>query len=180
MWFPINLHYLYGIPINSHPGAFGVARKFNFHEGIDLYGHKGQQVYAIEPGEVISVAPFTGPSAQHDWWLDTEAVLVKNDSGTYWVYGEVDSQVKVGDRVKQGTVVGEITPVLPPHKHRPDIPGHSVNMLHLEKWSSAYNPDEGWAAWKTREARPPWLADPTPDLIAILQKVRHPFKFLTY
>ena len=34
-WFPVNLNKIRGLPINSHPGAFGCARKYNFHEGID-------------------------------------------------------------------------------------------------------------------------------------------------
>jgi murein DD-endopeptidase MepM/ murein hydrolase activator NlpD len=38
------------IPINSHPGAFGCHRRYNVHEGIDLYGKEGDPVYAISSG----------------------------------------------------------------------------------------------------------------------------------
>lgn len=169
MWFPINTQYFTGIPINAHPGAFGNARKFNFHEGIDLYGKEGMTVYAINPGVVVSNEAFTGPSVGHDWWLPTDAVTVKSDT-EYFVYGELKSDLKVGDIVKSGSRIGELVPVLPPEKIRKDIPRHSNVMLHLEKWNFKYNPEVGWKPWTTRTDRPEWLEDPTQDLINILIK----------
>lgn len=177
-WFPINFEKLRGLPINSHPGAFGCARKFNFHEGIDLYGEPGDWVYAIRGGEVISNRSFTGPSEGHDWWLDTDALLIKDEYG-YYVYGELHSNLKAGDIVHAGDKIGELTPVLPPHKKRLDIPGHSVTMLHLERWNALYSPEMGWSAWDSRETRPIYLEDPTPELISILQSKNRPIKFLT-
>lgn len=177
-WFPINFEKLRGLPINSHPGAFGCARKHNFHEGIDLYGEPGDWVYAIREGTVISNMTFTGPKEGHSWWLDTDALLVKDEDG-YYVYGELRSTLKAGDVVTPGQKIGELTPVLPPHKKRVDIPGHSVTMLHLERWSLAYDEVGGWSAWQTRESRPNYLLDPTPELIEILQHKNRPVKFLT-
>lgn len=177
-WFPINFEKLRGIPINSHPGAFGCARKYNFHEGVDLYGEPGDWVSAIRSGVVISNRSFTGPSEGHPWWLDTDALLIKDDDG-YYVYGELRSPLKAGDVVHSGQKIGELTPVLPPHKKRLDIPGHSVTMLHLERWNNLYNPEMGWSAWNTRESRPLYLEDPTPELISILRSKKIPINFLT-
>jgi hypothetical protein len=173
-WFPINFELIRGIPINSHPGAFGCARKYNFHEGIDLYGEPGQWVYAIRDGEVISNMGFTGPAEGHPWWLPTNALLVKDEDG-YYVYGELNSPLQKGDKVRAGDKIAELTPVLTPDKFRPDIPGHSVTMLHLERWDNTYDPSTGWSSWATRDSRPKYLKDPTLDLVNILvSKYRKP------
>jgi hypothetical protein len=177
-WFPINFELVRGIPINSHPGAFGCARKHNFHEGIDLYGKSGDIVTAIRPGKVISNSTFTGPSEGHPWWLETHALLIQDEDG-YYVYGELNSDLKAGDIVSTGQNIGQLTPVLPDYKFRPDIPGHSVTMLHLERWSNQYDPATGWIAWKTRESRPKYLEDPTVTLINILTERRREVKLLT-
>jgi len=189
MWFPLNVHLNNrGIPINSHPGAFGNARKYNFHEGVDLYGKEGDWVYAIKDGEVISNEPFTGPSVGHPWWLPTDALTIKtlhhpyksdNPQTEYYVYGELKSPLKVGDIVKMGTRIGELVPVLPKDKIREDIPEHSNVMLHLEKWNHKYDSVKGWRAWTTRDDRPEWLEDPTLDLIEALKLKFLPVKLLT-
>lgn len=133
-WFPVNLELVRGIPINAHPGAFGCARKYNFHEGVDLYGKPGDVVNAIRPGVVVSNERFTGPSVNHPWWLETDALLIRDEEG-YYVYGELQSFLKAGDTVTTGQNIGNLIPVLPPEKFRPDIPGHSTTMLHLERWN---------------------------------------------
>lgn len=170
MRFPINLQYCKGIPINSHPGAFGCRRKFNFHEGIDLYGKEGHIVYAIKPGIVVANRPFTGPKTGYDWWLDTDAVLVKSDT-EYYCYGELKSDLRPGQTVGMGTILGELVPVLPPEKIRSDIPEHSNVMVHLEKYDlEKYHPDMGWSSWEEFGKKPDYLLDPTIDLINILKK----------
>ncbi len=176
--FPINQDKLRGLPINAHPGSFGHTRKYNFHEGIDLYGEPGDTVYAIRNGVVISNCTFTGPAEGHPWWLDTDAVLVKDEHG-YYVYGELRSNLKPGDLVSAGDIIGKLTPVLTDDKFRSDIPGHSTTMLHLERWNSSYDPNSGWMAWNTRLERPKYLEDPTPELINILNQQHIQFKFLT-
>ena len=176
-WFPVNLELVRGIPVNAHPGSFGCSRKYNFHEGVDLYGNPGAIVYAIRPGIVISNEKFTGASVNNPWWLETNALLVKDDEG-YYVYGELESPLRKGDTVTTGQNIGTLVPVLPPEKFRPDIPGHSTTMLHLERWNSLYDPSTGWSAWNTRETRPKYLEDPTPELIKILIERHRPPKFL--
>lgn len=177
IWFPQSLEKHRGIPINSHPGAFGCARKYNFHEGVDLYGDKGDYIYAIKSGTVVANAPFTGPATGYHWWLDTNAVTVQDDSG-FFVYGELYSTLKVGDQVSRGSKIGELVPVLPEHKYRADIPAHSVTMLHLERYNTSYSPDMGWASWDERKLRPSYLEDPTPFLIKSLTDRRREVKLL--
>ena len=72
-----------------------------------------------------------------------------------------------------------MVPVLPPEKFRPDIPKHSVTMLHLERYNNDYNPELGWSSWCAREFRPPYLEDPTPFLIKALTDKKKPIKLLT-
>lgn len=180
MWFPINTQKNRGIPINAHPGAFGCRRKYDFHTGIDLYGKPGDWVYAIDDGIVVSVDRFTGKRPD-SWWLPTDAIIVEC-ANCNWVYGEIipNPKIRIGDRVRSGQLLGELTPVLPPEKLRLDIPKHSVTMLHLEKYDRTYEPEMGWAIWKDRLDRPKYLVDPTNDLIAILQKAYRKVELLTY
>lgn len=177
-WFPINLEKFRGLPINSHPGAFGCARRHNFHEGIDLYGTPGDYVYAIKNGIVVANERFTGPSVGFGWWNDTDAVTVQDDDG-FFVYGELKSTLKVGDKVSKGSKIGELVPVLPNNKLRKDIPEHSVTMLHLERYNNEYTIDRGWASWEHWDSRPFYLEDPTPFLIKALIDRRKEVKFLT-
>lgn len=176
MWFPINTQKNRGLPINAHPGAFGCKRRHDFHTGIDLYGKPGDWVYAINEGIVVSVDKFTGTS-DTSWWLPTDAIMVETPTEN-WVYGEVKSYVKVGDKVKRGQVIGELVPVLKPEKLREDIPKHSCTMLHLEKYSRNYEPAQGWATWKDFDSRPSYLLDPTQDLIDILTKAYRKIELL--
>ena len=175
--FPIDIDKFRGLPINSHPGAFGCARKFNFHEGIDLYGSPGDGVFAIRDGVVVANMPFTGPKTGYGWWLDTDAILVKDDTG-YYVYGELKSDLKVGDNVEANQKIGQLVPVLEDYKTRNDIPGHSVTMLHLERYSLDYDIYGGWSSWDKRENRPKYLIDPTLDLINILTNLGLRVNFL--
>lgn len=178
MWFPINFEKIRGIPINAHPGAFGCARRHNFHEGIDLYGTPGDWIYAIRPGTVVRNYGFTGPSVGYAWWLETNALLVQDTEG-YYVYGELSSNLGEGDVVRAGDKIGEMIPVLPDDKFRLDIPGHSCCMLHLERYNTLYHPDSGWASWEQWDSRPEYLEDPTPELINILMSKHREPVFLT-
>lgn len=161
-WFPLDP--TPGIPINAHPGAFGCARRHNFHEGVDLYGKSGDSVLATRSGVIVANRGFTGPKTGFPWWLDTDALLVQDQDG-FFCYGELKSPLSVGTQVNAGDRIGQLVPVLPPGKRRPDIPGHSVTMLHLERYSNAYTVSMGWASWEKREDRPFYLLDPTNWLI---------------
>ena len=153
-----------GIPIGSHPGAFGATRKHDRHCGIDLYCPEGSWAIAVEPGTVAAIEDFTGSKAGCPWWLDTMAVKVEGPSGTV-CYGEIipARTLKPGDRVRTGDVVGTVTPVLRPGKERPDIPGHSRSMLHLQLYTrGSTHRDHDWG----RDTEMPGnILDPTGPLM---------------
>ena len=149
------------IPRFYEPGAFGAIRKFDIHEGVDIYTHDCADVFAVEDGVVTAIYEFTGKKADCDWWNETWCVKVKGKSGVV-TYGELQEpwNIKVGDKVKAGGLVGRVTPVLRPEKYRPDIRNHSVAMLHLELRTETCHLD-GWRLDGERDKR---LLDPTPYL----------------
>ena len=149
------------IPRFYEPGAFGAIRKFDIHEGVDVYTHDEAPVYAVEDGVVTAVYVFTGKKADCDWWNETWCVKVEGKSGVV-TYGElVEPTIEVGENVIGGvTVVGHVTPVLKPEKYRPDIRNHSVAMLHIELRRETCHLD----GWKLDGARDKRLLDPTPYL----------------
>lgn len=152
--FPLK-NYKHAIPMGDEFGAFGVKRKFDMHTGVDLYCNEGDEVYAIEEGTIVAIEWFTGPSINMPWWNDTQAVAIRSSNGTI-NYGEVkaNSDFKVGDRVKEGDVIGWVTPVLKVDKGK--VP--STSMLHLELYSE-YTGD--WALWEVGTEQPSNLLDPT-------------------
>lgn len=150
------------IPRFYEPGAFGAVRKFDIHEGVDVYTHDGAPVYAVEEGIVTAVYEFTGKKADCDWWNETWCVKVKGKSGVV-TYGELaypGELAPLGVKVAAGQVIGHVTPVLRPEKYRPDIRNHSVAMLHIELRKETCHLD-GWKLDGERDKR---LLDPTPYL----------------
>lgn len=147
-----------GLPIDSHPGAFGTRRAHHTHEGVDIYLPEGAPVLAVEEGVVVKVVPFTGPLAGLPWWRDTTAVFVEGASGVV-VYGEIQAKVREGDQVKPGALLGWVERVLVKDKGRP------MSMLHLELHAagSRVAPE-----WLVHDARPEVLRDPTPFLMECL------------
>lgn len=134
-----------------HPGSFGAVRKFDIHTGIDLYCPEGTEVYAIEPGEVISVEDFTGPKAGYPWWFDTQAVLVRGAHGVL-LYGEVTAKVEAGAQVQEGQLLGTVKRVLRNDKGKP------LSMLHFE----LYSPETVKSGlWHLNTPQPKNLRDPT-------------------
>lgn len=154
-----------GIPINHHPGAFGFHRRKNHHTGVDLYCEDMEGVYAVEDGTVVKVEVFTGPKRGHDWWEETYGIMVEGSSGVI-NYGEVEPHLEMvvheGAKVHRGQFIGRVKRVLFKDKHRPDIPGHSTSMLHLELYKHG---TRDFADWHD-PAKNPNLLDPTPYLLA--------------
>lgn len=151
-----------GIPINHHPGAFGFHRKKNHHTGVDLYTNDGEPVYAVEDGMIVHIAQFTGPELGHTWWEKTWGVMVEGKSGVI-NYGEVTpaNGFTTGIRVFRGDKIGYVKRVLFEDKYRPDIPGHSTSMLHLELYRHG---TRDFADWHDPQKNPD-LLDPTPFLM---------------
>lgn len=151
-----------GIPKGHHPGAYGYMRKHDVHSGVDLYCQENQKVFAVEDGRVVLVEAFTGPSDGTPWWNDTQCVMIEGASGCV-NYGEVISSVRLGQRVYRGQIIATVTPVLREGKERPDIPGHSRNMLHMELYKHGCRKTTD--PWMNREIVPADLLDPTDYLI---------------
>ena len=153
-----------GIPLNFHPGAFGFPRKkgMSRHTGVDLYSTEGDPVLAVEDGVVVSVEAFTGPQDNSPWWLDTDAVLVEGKSGVI-CYGEVIPDVEVGQAVRRGQEIAQVSTVILEGRERPDIPGHSRSMLHIELCDRGTKAaSRGWKQGRAELG----LCDPTPYLLA--------------
>jgi hypothetical protein len=123
----LNLDNEVEIPVFPHVGAFGVRRRYDHHCGVDLYAPIDTPVYAVEDGEIVDICPFTGPSAGYDFWLDTEAVYVRGESGVV-VYGEIEVErnLKIGDKILQKQYLGKVKRVIIKDKGRP------TSMLHIE------------------------------------------------
>lgn len=153
------------VPSGNHLGAFAVERKNHIHEGVDIYCEKGDEVFAMECGEIVKIIPFTGEIADSPWWNNTYAVIVKH-KGFYVNYGEIAplDDLFVGQKVKEGELLGYIIPVLKEDKGRP------MSMLHLEMYKIEtdlkYVPTKSWDLGKSR---PKGLINPTGYLIKYLK-----------
>lgn len=155
------------IPSYYEPGSFGFQRKYEIHNGVDIYCQDGSKVFAVEDGEVVAIKQFTGKNLKMDWWLDTWAICIKGKSGVV-CYGEMnqDFNFNVGDKVKQGDVIGTIKAVLPKEKIRKDIRNHNNAMLHIQLFKD-YENDEQLLNWYPNKERNKMLLDPTPYLMLI-------------
>jgi len=153
-----------GIPVRKHPGAFAYQRRHDIHSGVDLYCKEGSVVLAAESGRVVLMEAFTGPSDNTPWWNDTKCVMIEGASGCI-NYGEIQPEnwLQIGQNVSRGTVIGRVTPVLPVGKERPDIPGHSRSMLHVELYK--HDVRATTEPWTDPEKVPEGLLDPTPFLL---------------
>lgn len=168
--FPLHKAYSHdpvcsGIPTKGHPGAFLTNRKHHTHTGVDLYTEDGQQVHAVEDGKVVGKENFTGASQKTPWWEDTKCILIEGASGVI-CYGEITPAygIEVGKQVKRGEYIARVKRVLPLHKARPDIDGHSTSMLHLEIY-----PHGKYTAFEEMGDNPDSfdiLKDPTPFLLS--------------
>lgn len=161
MQLPIPLNNFSGIPMNFHPGAFGFQRRVNWHPGIDLYTTDKQSVRAIEDGIVVGTGIFTGPAIESPWWEETYYLMIEGKTGVF-NYGEIyEPDYKVGDVVIEFENIAKIKRVLFEHKLRPDIPGHSCSMLHLELYTHGTTEPVHWHQFQ----KPSNLLDPTPHLL---------------
>ena len=158
--FPLK-NYNYELPKDNDLGAFGTPRKFDVHTGIDLYCKMNDEVFSIEDGEIVAIEWFTGKKVNMPWWYDTQAVAIKGEYGTI-NYGEVkvNPNIKVGDKINEGDLVGWVTPVLKVDKGK--VP--STSMLHIELYTEY---DGNWAIWNLDESQPNNLLNP----LTLLEKL---------
>jgi hypothetical protein len=151
-----------GIPMGNHPGAFAYHRHKAHHTGVDLYTDEDAPVYAVEGGVVVGIQGFTGAKVGMEWWNDTDAVLVEGRSGVV-NYGEIKPRgsLKIGSKVQRGDLIGWVTPVVKAGKERPDVPGHSRSMLHIELYPHGH---KEWTAWPLGQEEHAQI-DPTDTLL---------------
>ncbi len=152
------------IPEGDHPGAFGAVRKHDVHTGVDLYCEDGDDVYAIEEGEVIAIEKFTGEWAGSPWWNNTSAVLIEGESGII-LYGEVypGRHIYLHKKVYCGEYIGSVQTVLKKNKGQP------MSMLHMELYSKSES-DISSVTWNLNEPKPDRLEDITQLLIEAIKK----------
>jgi murein DD-endopeptidase MepM/ murein hydrolase activator NlpD len=162
MKFPL-IGYKYEIPTGNEFGAFGTTRKFDVHTGVDLYCEELTEVVSIEDGEIVAVEWFTGEKVGMPWWNNTQAVAIKGKSGII-NYGEILTNLKIGDKVTEGQLIGRVTPVL--KKDKGKVP--STSMLHIEMYKEY---DGDWSVWEIGQSKPDNLLDPTDLLISIRKRV---------
>lgn len=161
MIFPLK-NYNFKIPQGNHPGAFGFKRKHDFHTGVDLYCNDFDPFFAIENGIIVNIEQFTGPEVGSDWWSNTFAIMIEGKSGVI-NYGEIyrpDSDLKIGDTLKEGDFIGNVKQVLKSNKVRNDIPNHSCSMLHIELYKHGTVEFVDWF-----DEKPSNLLDPTEILL---------------
>lgn len=139
--------------VNSQ-NKFGGIRKYDIHTGIDLFCEEFSNVYAIESGQVINKNQFTGEEVGSPWWNSTDFLLIKGNFN--FLYGEIESSLKIGDNVKEGDIIGRVKKVLKVDKGLP------MCMLHLELYDNDYKGNG--EIWNLGEEQPPMLLDPT-DII---------------
>jgi hypothetical protein len=73
------------------------------------------------------VEPFTGPTDNSPWWLDTDCVLIEGASGVI-CYGEIETNMRVGERVEKGRrVIGHVKRVVPVGTEHPELQGRHYN-----------------------------------------------------
>ena len=139
------------------PGGFGTIRKYDTHTGVDLYCEDGDEVFAIEDGVVIAIEDFTGENAGSPWWEQTQAVVIKSGN-LIWLYGEITTDLVVGQKISEGQIIGNVKRVLKKDKQKTP-----TSMLHMELYDD-YN---GSVIWEHNKPKPNGLLDPTNKLIKL-------------
>jgi murein DD-endopeptidase MepM/ murein hydrolase activator NlpD len=146
------------IPFKGHPGAFGAIRKYDIHQGVDIYVPHNTPVCAVEQCIVMDVYWFTGSNSNlpTPWWNNTQAVLVYNRFlHNYFIYGETTTDLEIGDIVAKGELIGYVDTVLKTDKGKP------MSMLHFEVWKNKPINYKPWVPWIDKNNKPKYLCNPT-------------------
>ncbi|HHB0714498.1 peptidoglycan DD-metalloendopeptidase family protein [Enterococcus faecium] len=117
----------YAVPLKNYTisSPFGT-RGGEFHRGLDLAAAQGEPIYASKAGMVIK-AEF------HPSWGNY--VAIEHEDGTTALYAhQQEYQVKVGDKVKQGQIIGYVGSTgnsTGSHLHFELCLDHSLNQSQL-------------------------------------------------
>lgn len=157
------------IPSPGSPGSFWEDRGDRRHCGIDLYGHCGSKVRAIEGGNVLDIGIQTSPEWS-PYWNTTYYLIIRQNNRLLVRYAELgDYQVEKGVRVKECECIGHIGQVIntdnvdnkaPAYIHQLKDAGR-ICMLHLEVYASLPSGEELYMGgnWYGKEA-PEYIRDP--------------------
>lgn len=169
--FPVINWHLNELPKSSQPGSFGFKRSKDIHTGVDLYTLGMNNIKAVEDGLIVNIENFTGPKVGSPWWQDTQSILICGQSGVC-CYGEVlpIHGLKIGAKVQQGQILGNVIPVLKENKWRPNILNHSRYMLHFELYKHG-TIESVW--WNLHDNKPDNLLDPTDKLQEALDNINN-------
>jgi len=94
------------IPRYDEPGSFGAIRKYDIHQGVDIYCHEWAGVHAVEDGNVVDSYQYTGSSVGSEWWNDTWCIKVKGLSGVV-TYSELKMPSELESGFKMIVVDGK-------------------------------------------------------------------------
>lgn len=157
------------VPASGTPGHFWEDRGDRRHCGMDIHAPAGSDVVAVEPGEVVTVAPFTSPEII-PYWNETFYVLIRHESGHFCKYAELGSTAVLrGEPVEAGQVIGQVGMVLNDQAIRDDAPFYIQklkeaglgSMLHLEVYRVMPKPLPNYLGGNLFGApRPAELVDP--------------------
>lgn len=140
--WPVPASYTQCPPSSGQPGSFGEDRGDRRHCGVDIYAPEGSSVTAFAPGAVIAVEIFTSPE-RLAYWNRTFLVSVRMFDGHTARYAEMaTTQVRVGQLVRAGDVIGTVGTVLrrkdidstAPEYIRQLKQNRHLSMLHFELW----------------------------------------------
>lgn len=163
------------VPARGSPGSFWEDRGDRRHCGVDLYAPAGSKVASIGEATVLEVGPFTNPRSV-PYWNETLYLLVEDEGGRFFKLAELASaEVRVGDRIESGQILGRVGSVLNPMKIDDRAPAYirglkdrgRTAMLHLELYASRPESSERYRGGNWfGPGRPRGLLDPTDLLIA--------------
>lgn len=155
-----------GIPVGSHPGAFGFQRKHEVHTGVDLYTDNHQPVFAVENGLVVGMGHFTGEQDGSGHWENTDYLLIEGASGVI-CYGEVAivESLRMGQVVCAHDYIANVVRVIKEGHERPNIPGHRPSMLHIELYPHGHRAAAPQMASRFDDLFMTMLIDPTERLL---------------
>jgi murein DD-endopeptidase MepM/ murein hydrolase activator NlpD len=167
------------VPCRGSPGSFAEDRGDRRHCGVDLYATPGSKVVSIEDGIVLEVGTFTSPRII-PYWNETFYVVVENESGSFAKFAELaEVDVRLGDRLVSGQMLGRVGSVLNPEKIGDDAPAYikslkeegDSSMLHFELYGSRPEFSERYMGGNWfGPGKPRGLLDPTEWLLAISER----------
>jgi hypothetical protein len=145
---------------HGHPSNTSHGYKYMAHLGTDFPAPVSTPVKAITDGIVVAVL------GNPDTDILNAAIIVKDPNGIYWAYGHLNGNVRQGDTITRGMVMGTIANpkgVFSAHTHisalKIPVPNSSAAVNDAMGWGRAYGDSQAEAdANADRYAYDPVLA----------------------